>query len=76
MKNYLLFAGDDGYNPSGGFDDFKGAFDTIEAAKVYAVSEFDIDGWWQVVDATDYTIKGTGGFKRVDGVVVAVEYEQ
>lgn len=32
MKRYLLFTSDQ-YYPSGGWEDFKGGFDTIEAAK-------------------------------------------
>lgn len=32
MKRYLLFAYDD-YYPSGGWNDFKGSFDSVEEAK-------------------------------------------
>lgn len=57
MKRYLAFAGDT-YYPAGGWDDFKGDFDT--KAEAYAAvcipitnswrsHEFD---WWQVIDTT------------------------
>lgn len=48
MKRYLLFAGFD-YYPLGGWDDFKGDFDTKESALVYCTSEIHSD-WFQVVD--------------------------
>jgi hypothetical protein len=43
---FLLFKGDN-YYPSGGWDDFVGAYETLEAAKMAAT---DCD-WAQVVDA-------------------------
>lgn len=43
---YLLFAGDT-YYPSGGWDDFVGAFDSIDAAKAGVDPKC---GWAQVVD--------------------------
>lgn len=47
---YLLFAGYD-YSYKGGWDDFKGAFTSIEAAKEAAtlVSE-ELYDWYQIVD--------------------------
>jgi hypothetical protein len=45
---YLLFAGCQ-YYPSGGWDDFKGSFDTIDEAKEQ-IKILDIEDWWHIVD--------------------------
>ena len=47
MKRYALFTGDD-YYPRGGWDDFKGSFDTVEDALAAPRGE-----WFQVVDLTE-----------------------
>lgn len=47
---YLLFAGAH-YYPRGGWDDFKGVFETVEAAKA-ALGQVGESEWWQVVDRT------------------------
>jgi hypothetical protein len=47
MKKYLLFLGDC-YYPGGGWNDFKGSFDTIEEA--WAAVPPDTD-WWHIVDS-------------------------
>lgn len=49
MKRYLLFAGSH-YYPSGGWDDFKDSFDTIETALSVAVN-YELD-WYHIVDTT------------------------
>lgn len=57
MKRYLLFQGAR-YYPSGGWWDFKDAFDTQEEAEREAaklVEENDYD-WWQVVDAVQMKV--------------------
>lgn len=46
MKRYLLFAGDR-YYPAGGWQDFKGSFDSLTEAILAAVNSFE---WWHVVD--------------------------
>lgn len=49
MKQYLLFAGYE-YYPAGGWDDFKGDFDTtVEAIQALAAMEYRGD-WWQIID--------------------------
>lgn len=45
MKRFLLFAG--GYFKSGGWNDFMGDFDTLEAALAHQEGEWP---WRQVVD--------------------------
>ena len=47
MKRYLLFAGYD-YYPSGGMDDFKNDFDTIDEAIQYAKA--NKDDWQHIYD--------------------------
>jgi hypothetical protein len=53
MKRFLLFSGDDFY-PNGGWDDFSGDFDTVEAARTAAPETDDIyePKWWHIVDLT------------------------
>lgn len=52
MKRFLVFAGDT-YYPMGGWSDFKGSFDSIDAAKDMLLSDaaqrrgFD---WVEIVD--------------------------
>lgn len=50
---YLLFAGSD-YYPSGGWDDFRGSFKTIEEAKAAAAEiksyGSNVYDWYQIVD--------------------------
>jgi len=48
---YLLFAGSN-YYPSGGWDDFRGEFNTLEEAREAAESSnfsFSKYDWWHVV---------------------------
>lgn len=49
MKKYLLFAGDN-YYPMGGFDDFRGDFDTIELAEQHLKACFSDVDWAHIVD--------------------------
>ena len=71
MKKYLLFAGHR-YYPDGGFDDFRGSFNSIDEAKEWFGSNYDkishsyIDHWCQVVDRDTFEIvarfsQGFGG---------------
>lgn len=46
-EQYLFFAGRD-YYPNGGWGDFKGAADTLEAAYETLLNTGDID-WWEIV---------------------------
>jgi hypothetical protein len=64
MKQFLLFAGDT-YYPGGGWDDFVGDFETVEAARNAAASCRD---WWQVIDTA--TMKEVE-FLAIDGSIVA-----
>lgn len=51
LKRFLVFGGSR-YYPSGGWEDFKGSFDTLEEC----TKPKDIDGdiywtdWWHIVD--------------------------
>jgi hypothetical protein len=56
VKPYLLFAGDN-YYPSGGLDDLRGDFDTLEEAKLAALLTAGPDRanrwrdrWWSIVE--------------------------
>lgn len=51
MKRYLLFAGEE-YYPSGGWNDFRGAFDTLEEARLAAFEPrgCEYGYWFHVVD--------------------------
>lgn len=61
MKKFLLFAGAH-YYPSGGWGDFRGAFDTVEDAVHATLPNETLTGldyalqfrpdWWHVVDTT------------------------
>lgn len=53
MKRYWLFSGDR-YYPSGGMDDFKGCFDTVEEAllKMVEIQSSGAD-WWHLYDALE-----------------------
>jgi hypothetical protein len=44
MKRYLVFAWDD-YYPAGGWGDFVGAFDDLDAAKACAAQCTSVEGW-------------------------------
>lgn len=48
MKRYLVFFGDC-QHPDGGWDDFKGSFDTIEEAREF-VKNKKINDWFQIID--------------------------
>lgn len=47
MKRYALFSGD-AYYPAGGWDDFRGSFDTLDEA--VAAAQKRGDDWSHVVD--------------------------
>lgn len=51
-KKYLLFAGEY-YYPSGGFNDFKGSFDTMEDAQSNIQDWHD---WYHIVDSESLEI--------------------
>jgi hypothetical protein len=51
MKRYALFAGEDHY-PKGGWMDFVGAFDDVEAAVAAFLDPDDDNEWFNVVDLT------------------------
>jgi hypothetical protein len=62
MKPYLVFAGDV-YYPLGGFDDFKGSFDTLEEAQA-AIPEDDFT-WGHIVHEGAIVLKYREGKKQV-----------
>jgi len=47
LKRFLLFAGDN-YYPRGGWDDFRGSYDSLEEA---LAAPRHNDNWWHVVDS-------------------------
>lgn len=49
MKRYLLFTGDCFY-PCGGWDDFRGDFDSVDAAKAAKLDRHSRDDWFHIVD--------------------------
>lgn len=56
MGRYLVFAGHF-YYPSGGWDDFKGSFDSLKDAKKQARDTFDKGcDWYHVVDSVTQRI--------------------
>lgn len=59
MPRYLLFGGDQ-YYPNGGWDDFKGAFETVEDAW-HAHEGWD---WWHIVDTVSGEIVEDSQAKR------------
>ncbi len=68
MKRFLLFAGSI-YYPAGGWDDFRGDFDTAEKAQSAGQVSFgDEYEWWHVVDTE--TMKEVA-FAAVNGDVVS-----
>lgn len=50
FKRYLLFAGQR-YYPGGGWNDYRGSFETADLA-IRHIAKRDVDtyDWWQVVD--------------------------
>lgn len=52
---YHLFAGDD-YYPLGGWEDWRGAFATIEEALVAAADTRRSQDWWHIVDIAEHKI--------------------
>lgn len=81
MKRYLVFAGA-AYYPWGGWQDFKGDFDTVEAATEFAKA-CDPDTykkWYQVVDTTlplavDLSINEDTGFRRRQPLCIIAKEE-
>ena len=57
MKPLLLFAGEH-YYPSGGVNDFRGDFNTIEEA-IEAIANSSCD-WWHVADENMRIVKSGG----------------
>ncbi len=59
MKQFLLFAGDQ-YYPSGGWSDFQGDFDSVDAAKAHLPLVQEVQRlrspWWQIVDTKTFSI--------------------
>jgi hypothetical protein len=55
--NYLVFAGAH-YYPAGGWDDFIGAYNTIEEAREAAAKATELSwvNWWQIVNIRSYTV--------------------
>lgn len=53
MKRFLVFGGDC-YYPGGGWEDFRGDFDTMPDAFA-AAPKYGKD-WWHVVDTTEMCI--------------------
>lgn len=62
MKRYLLFVGDN-YYPEGGWHDFRGAFDSIDAAVAYVLNLKHRD-WWHVVDTHTIQIMRHQGYNE------------
>lgn len=55
MKRYLLFAGQV-YYPSGGWDDLRGNFDTLEDCHEIINLRYTTDDyWWHIIDTTTWT---------------------
>jgi len=54
MKRFLVFSGDT-YYPCGGWDDFKGDFESLEEAKEFALRMLkeEHEDWTHVVDTRD-----------------------
>ena len=53
MTQYLLFCGEN-YYPSGGMDDFRGVFPTLESAQLSFASLRQQDrDWAQIAECTD-----------------------
>jgi hypothetical protein len=64
MKRYALFLGEF-YYPSGGWDDFKNSFDTLDEAIKAALKEDTArapKNWWHIVDlfTGKYAAEGSG----------------
>ena len=65
MGNYLLFAGDN-YYPGGGFNDYRGRFETLEDALAWAARKSH--DWWHVVyDCAIVADSYHGVFKKPRG---------
>lgn len=56
MKTYFIFAGLS-YYPAGGWKDFRGQVDSLDAAKDKIIEELGGQDWFQVVE---YTTKEDG----------------
>lgn len=52
MKRFLLFSGDE-YYPVGGWEDFKGSFDTKEEAEEFLSQQEVKYDWNQIIDTAD-----------------------
>lgn len=57
-KSYLLFAFDK-YYPVGGWDDYRGAYATLEEAWKGAANEFRGYQFYQIVDLTTLAVVAT-----------------
>jgi hypothetical protein len=58
MKRYLLFSGSN-YYASGGWNDFREDYDTLEEAKEGL--RIHQEQWWQIVDITTKTMVDSEG---------------
>lgn len=56
--NYLLFIGS-AYYPSGGWDDFKGSFQTLDEA-IEAKNRYRTEDWWHIVSLIESAIVAQG----------------
>lgn len=59
MKRYLLFAGLK-YYPYGGWEDYKGEFDSIDEAEKYVQKHFEDCNWFHIVDIETKTVVKDG----------------
>lgn len=55
MKRYLLFFGET-YYPGGGWEDFHGAFDTIEDARNAVKARDSLPDWHEIVDTRTMSV--------------------
>lgn len=65
VKRYMLFAGERFY-PSGGWDDFLGAFDSTEGARAHVAAlkprlHIEDGDWFQIVDTEAMEVVDKGG---------------
>lgn len=65
MTSYFLFAGDR-YYPNGGWEDYRGSFETenaaLESAKEHFRKEFTFEGWWSIVDSSKLLVVKSGQY--------------
>ena len=65
-KRFMLFAGS-AYYPSGGWEDFRGYFNSIAMAKEWVVNyDFDMHAWAQIVLDDTIILYGNGEYHYVE----------